>query len=146
MIRLPIGVLLLVLGVTACGRDEPPPKPPEVGEVMPNIPLPPQASFVSKSGGADAIQITMRSPVAADRVASYYRDVFSRDGWKLLNEAKDQQGGVVMFAQQKGPPLWVRIHAEEGGQSTLVDLAGARDSHPHDTTASPARPPVKPTS
>src|SRR5919198_4827729 len=116
-------VLTLCLLLAAC-RDKPP-QTPKVGEVFPNLPLPPQASFVSRAGGPEALQFTFRSPVPADQVAGYYRNLFQHGDWKLVNDFKDTEGMVVLLAQQKGPPLWVRIRKADDGQGTMVELAGA---------------------
>ncbi len=113
---------------------------------MPNVPLPPQATFVSRSGGADVLQLTVRSPVSADAVAAYYRQLFKKNGWRLVNDAKDRDGAVVIFAEQNGPPLWVRIRNAEDGRGTLVDLTGARVAQKHDSIKAPAPPAAKPTS
>lgn len=145
MPRLPIFLLALSLAVAACSRDSQP-KPPKLAEVMPNVPLPPQATFVSRAGGADALQLTVRSPAPADAVAAYYRDVFKRNGWRLVNDAKDQEGAVVLFAEQNGPPLWVRIRSDEASRGTLVELAGARLAQKPDTTKSKTPPSTKPAS
>jgi hypothetical protein len=145
MSRLSILGFALSLAASACGRDSEP-KPPKFAEVLPNVPLPPQATFVSKSGGADALQLTVRSPARADVVAAYYRNLFKRDGWRLVNDAKDQEGAVVFFAEQDGPPLWVRIRNAEDGRGSLVDLAGARVTRAKDSTKVRAAPPAKPTS
>jgi hypothetical protein len=117
------GTLALCLLLVAC-RDRPP-QTPRVGEVFPNLPLPPQASFVSRAGGPDALQFTFRSPESADQVAAYYRKVFKQGGWKLVNDAKDAEGVVVLLAEQKGPPLWVRIRKADDGHGAVVELAGA---------------------
>jgi hypothetical protein len=130
----------------ACGRDSPP-KPPEFAEVLPNLPLPPQATFVSKAGGADALQLTVRSPVQTDLVVAYYRALFKRNGWRLVNDAKDQEGSVVILAEHDGPPIWVRIRKDDAGSGTLVDITGARMSQKRDSAKAPAPPAVsKPTS
>jgi hypothetical protein len=77
----------------------------------------------------------------------YYRHLFKGKGWRLVNDAKDQDGAVVLFAEQNGPPLWVRIRSAEDGNGTLVDLAGARLTQ-KDDSAQVAAPPAgsKPTS
>jgi hypothetical protein len=125
MFRPSILVLVLALSGAACGHDSTP-KSPQFSEVLPNLPLPPNATFVSKSGGVDALQITVRSPVRVEEVADYYRHLFKTKGWRLINDAKDQEGAVVFFAEQNGPPLWVRVRSAEDGNGTLVDLTGAR--------------------
>jgi hypothetical protein len=53
---------------------------------------------------------------------------------------------VVFFAEQNGPPLWIRIRNAEDGRGSLVDIAGARVTLKPDTTTTPAPPASKPTS
>jgi hypothetical protein len=114
--------VLCCLVLAAC-TDKPPTA--KLSQALPNLPLPPQASFVGRAGGPDAIQITVRSPASADSVATYYRRVFKTGNWRLVNDAKDAEGATVLFAEQSGPPLWVRIRNAEDGSGSLVDLSGA---------------------
>ncbi len=137
-------MLLMSLALAACEGDKPPVKHPEFAEVFPNLPLPPGASFVSRAGGEDALQITLRSPVPVEQVESYYRETFKTKGWRLVNDARDGSGGVVLFVEQDGPPLWVRIRKAEDGSGTLIDLAGAKVKHKSDSVR--ASTPPKPTS
>jgi len=123
MLPAKIRLAALCIALLGCGSDRP--APPELPEVFPKLPLPPQPTFVSKSGGAGALQVTLRSPVGAQAVADYYRRVLSQDGWRLVNEAKDGAGAVVLYAEQDGPPLWVRIRDDRPGAGSLVELAGA---------------------
>jgi hypothetical protein len=113
-------VLCTVLG--ACADKTP--KMAKLNEALPNIPLPPNPSLVGRSGGPDALQITVRSPATPDSVAGYYRRVFKTGKWKLVNEAKDAEGAIVLLAHQNGPPLWVRIHPADSGGS-MIELSGA---------------------
>ena len=114
--------LVLCAALAACADKTP--KVATLDEALPNIPLPPQPSFVGRSGGPDALQVTVRSPADADAVANYYRGVFKTGKWKLVNEAKDAEGATVLLAHQNGPPLWVRIQPADGGGS-MVELSGA---------------------
>jgi hypothetical protein len=116
---------VLVLGVALAACRDRPPQTPRVGEAFPNLPLPPQATFVSRAGGPEALQFTLRSPVPADQVADYYRKLFKQGGWKLVNDFKDTEGVVVLLAEQKASPLWVRIRKSDDGHSTVVELTGA---------------------
>ena len=115
--------LLLCAALAACGDKTPPVA--QLNEALPNLPLPPQPSFVGRAGSAEALQVTVRSPARADVVAAYYRDVFKQGSWHLVNEAKDPEGAIVLFAQRDGPPLWVRIRNADDGRSSLVELSGA---------------------
>ena len=118
-----IWLAALCLTLVACGDK--PPSPPKLSQVFSRLPLPPKATFVSRSGGADAIQITLRTPLRADSVATYYRSTFKTDEWKLINDARDKDGAVVLLAQRKDRPLWVRVRPDSNGSGSLVDLAGA---------------------
>jgi hypothetical protein len=123
MIPVKIRYFVICAALTACADKRP--KTPSLGEAIPNLPLPPQATFVSRAGGPDALQITVRSPEAADSVAAYYRGVFKTGTWRLVNDAKDVEGATVLLAQQKGPPLWVRIQKAEDGAGSLIQISGA---------------------
>ena len=109
----------------ASGCRDAPPKPPKPGEVFQNLPLPPNASVVSRSSGSEALQITLRSPHPARKIEEYYRGALSRNGWRLVNQAKGADGAITMYAEQDGPPLWVTIRPAEDSAASLVDLAGA---------------------
>jgi hypothetical protein len=140
----PSKIWLLAACVTLLACGDKPPTPPKLSQVFSRLPIPPQARFVSRSGGADAIQITLRTPMQPDSIASYYRRVFKTDNWKLINDGKDQSGAVVFFAQRENRPLWVRVRLDEGGTGSLVDLAGAVVAGDSVKTAKPSG--VKPTS
>ena len=112
-----------ILALVAC-KDKAP-ETPKVSQVFPNLPLPPNASVVSRSGGSDALQLTLMSPVKAKDVESYYRAILNRNGWRLVNDMRDRDGSVVLFAEQDGPPLWVRIKSTDDSVATIVELAGA---------------------
>ena len=130
------------VALLACGDKAP--TPPKLSQVFSRLPLPPQAQFVSRSGGVDAIQITLRTPMLPDSTASYYRRVFKTDNWKLINDGKDPSGAVVFLAQRENRPLWVRLRLDQGGTGSLVDLAGAVVPGDSVKTAKPSG--VKPTS
>jgi hypothetical protein len=114
---------MAILALVAC-KDKGP-QTPKVSQVFPNLPLPPNASVVSRSGGADALQITLMSSAKAKDVETYYRAMLSKNGWRLMNDMRDKDGSVVLFAERNGPPLWVRIKSTDDSMATLVELAGA---------------------
>jgi hypothetical protein len=114
---------MAILALVAC-KDKGP-QTPKVSQVFPNLPLPPNASVVSRSGGADALQITLMSSAKAKDVETYYRAMLSKNGWRLMNDMRDKDGSVVLFAERNGPPLWVRIKSTDDSVATLVEIAGA---------------------
>jgi hypothetical protein len=123
MIPTKIWAGMAVLALVAC-KDKGP-QTPKISQVLPNLPLPPNASVVSKSGGSDALQITLISPAKVKDVETYYRAVLSKNGWRLVNDMRDRDGSVVLLAEQDGPPLWVRIKSTDDSVATMVELAGA---------------------
>jgi hypothetical protein len=123
MIPTKIRVGLVLLALVGC-RDKPP-EMAKLSEVMPNLPLPPNAKLLSRAGGSDALKLTLVSTVKAPEVEAYYRHTLSRNGWHLVNDARDQEGAVVLLAKQQGPPLWVRIKSTSDSTATVVELAGA---------------------
>jgi hypothetical protein len=123
MIPTKIWAGMAILALVAC-KDKGP-QTPKVSQVFPNLPLPPNASVVSRSGGADALQITLMSSAKAKDVETYYRAMLSKNGWRLMNDMRDKDGSVVLFAERNGPPLWVRIKSTDDSVATLVELAGA---------------------
>jgi hypothetical protein len=128
MIPTKIRVGLVLLALAGC-RDKPP-EMAKISDVLPNLPLPPQASVVARNGSADAVKLTLRSTAKPDQIEAYYRDVLSKNGWRLVNDSRDREGAVVLLAEQDGPPLWVRIQRTQDGGATMVELAGAQLSRP----------------
>lgn len=120
---------LLAAAVVAAACKEPPSRA-KLSETIPNIPVPPEAQVLSSSGSADALQIRFRSELQPDQVAAYYRQVLSRAPWKLVSDTRTQDGAYALYAEQDGPPLWVRIRKAEGTAGSFVDLAGAKVSSP----------------
>lgn len=126
MIPSKIRVLLVAAAVALAACSDRTPKTAKLSQTLPKLLLPPQPSFVGRSGGPDALQVTVRSGASPDEVTEYYRKALQTGGWQLVNEAKDRDGATVLFARQKGPSLWVRIQeAKDGRGGTLVELAGA---------------------
>ena len=118
-----LGIVSAVL--LACGSEPPPPKPPSAFDVFTDLPLPPASQFVSRAGSEDALQIRLLSASNPDQVTGYYRDVLSRGKWRLISDVKKPDGSVVLYAEQNGPPLWVRIWPTSDKQGTMVELSGA---------------------
>jgi hypothetical protein len=113
----------LLLG---CGSDAPPkPKPPDALAVFPNLPMPPEATVVSRAGSADALQLTLFSPTKADVLTDYYRSQLSKGMGRLVGDVKRPDGSVALYAEQDGPPLWVRVWPTSDGAGSMVELAGA---------------------
>src|SRR6266850_56670 len=110
-------VLVVLLVLVGCSE---PRKEVKLGEVLPNIPVPPNGEVVSREGGEDAIKIRFRTPASPEQVATYYRELLSREPWRLVSDVKTQDGAVALYAEQNGPPLWVTIRKAEGAPGSFV--------------------------
>jgi hypothetical protein len=116
-------LIVSLLTLAACAE---PKKSPKLSETLPNLPAPPSSEVISREGGDEAITVRFRSSLAPDQVAAYYREVLSKAPWRLVSDTKQQDGGVALYAEQDGPPIWVTIRKADGAAGTFVDLAGAK--------------------
>lgn len=122
--------MLLVATLVACGGEEQVDQP-DLGEVMPIVPLPPQARSLGASGSEEALQLTFISNLPVDDIATYYRRVFIDDTWTLISDTQAPDGALVLYAENDSRPLWVRIVRTPGAPGTTIQLSGAlvaRDS------------------
>jgi len=111
--------------LAGCKSETRQPQPPELGEAFSTLPLPPNPELVSRSGGAGALQLTFRTPTDPEQVANYYRNVLSRGNWRLVSDVKNRDGSIALYAEQKGPPLWVRVWKTSDRPGSMVQLTGA---------------------
>ena len=117
-------VLLAALAVgVACTGEQP--KFPQFGKVLPNLPLPPQAEVLSRSGNTDALQIVFVSALTPEQMIAFYRLVLNSGEWHLVSDTKTADGAVALYAERKGPPIWVRIRQTAGAAGSTVEVAGA---------------------
>jgi hypothetical protein len=71
------------------------------------------------------LQITLRTPASDTVVTKFYRNLLSQGDWKLVSDIKNRDGVTALYAEHKGPPLWVRIWPATDGSGTMVQLTGA---------------------
>jgi hypothetical protein len=109
----------------ACGSESKPPKPPELAAAFASLPLPPEPQFISRAGSDDALQITIFSPAKTPMVTAYYRKTLSLKPWKLVSDVKNADASTVLYAEQGGRPMWVRVWSTSDGEGTMVELSGA---------------------
>ncbi len=122
-IPLQISVLALAFGLVVGCRDRKPLLP--ISETMPNLPLPPLGQVLERSGGDDALQITFWSAMSPDSLAMYYRSVLSEGEWNLVSDTQMRDGEIALYAERKGPPLWVTIRSDSAKGGSRLTLSGA---------------------
>jgi hypothetical protein len=92
---------------------------------MPDLPLPPLATVVSRAGSEDALQITFRSTLPPDSMAAYYRGVLTRGVWSLVGDTRTADGSIALYAERDGPPLWVTIRKDSTSAGSILSIGGA---------------------
>lgn len=131
---LPLG---LVLAFSACKKEKPE-EVPSALDVFPAIIMPPNASYVSKSGTKDALSVLLRTSVKPDMAANYYRAALRPPSWRLISDAKDNQGATLLYAERGGRPLWVRVWPDSEFNATFVEMTGAVAKLAPDSTEAPS--------
>jgi hypothetical protein len=129
---------LACLVLLACGSEPRNPKPPTLDAAFSHLPLPPEPELVSQAGSADALQLTLHSSANFAKVTAYYRNILSSGNWRLVSDSKSADGSVVLYAEQNGPPMWVRIWSPGDRRGTMVQLTGAVIAK--DSVKSPSKP------
>ncbi len=129
---LPLGT---VLALSACKKEKPV-EVPSALDVFPAIILPPNASFVSKSGSKEALAVLLRTAMKPEAAANYYRLALRPPSWRLVGDSKDNNGATLLYAERGGRPLWVRIWPDSEFNATFVEMTGAvAKLHPDSTMA-----------
>ena len=136
---LPLAVAL----VAASCRDEPP-KIPSIHEALPNMPLPPDPTFVSKAGSENALQFVFSTPVSPERALAYYRGVFAKAPWHLVSDQPVADSGRALYAERDGPPIWVMLTPSPHNGGTIVSISGAVVTKPAPGVADTGKPGTSP--
>lgn len=119
-----MSLLALLLVLSACDKKADEPEIANIAETIPNLILPMDAKFVSRSGSADALSLTFRVADEPDAAVNYYRRFLVPPLWRLVSDGKDNTGAHVLYAEQQGPPLWVRVWPDSAQSGSYVRLTG----------------------
>lgn len=98
---------------------------PELAEVMPIVPLPPNSRLIGRVGSDEALQFTFLSGVSQEDMVALYRRTFTAAPWTFISDAKSPDGAIVLYVENDGIPLWVRITRTSGAPGSTVMLSGA---------------------
>ena len=86
----------------------------------------PGSTVLTVSAGTDAAEVKLTTVDAADRVAEWFRQALTLNGWELRNEGRGAEGAITIYAEKKdGRPLWLTIKPNVGGPGTTYTLVGA---------------------
>ncbi len=116
---------LAMVGAALAGCRDKPPEPPQLSQAMPDVPLPPLATVLSRAGSEDALQLTFRSSLSSEEMVTYYRRILSSGVWSLVSDTRMRDGTTSLYAEREGPPLWVSIRPDTAGPGSLLSIGGA---------------------
>jgi hypothetical protein len=126
MPRSVIFCVLAALSVTACERRHEAESRAMAVRVLQGVLVYPRSNVVEVSAGTDAAQVQLSSAASPDAVATWYRQVLRMNGWQLKSDGRLPDGGVTIYAEQRGRPLWITVHPNTGGPGTTFNLIGAQ--------------------
>ncbi len=98
---------------------------PQLADVMPVVPLPPDSRLVSRVGSDEALQFTFLSRYSQESMVSTYRKMFTAAPWTFISDAEAPDGAIILYVENDGIPLWVRITRTSGAPGSTVQLSGA---------------------
>ena len=119
-----VSLLVLAVALGACGSEEQIDHP-ELVEVMPIVPLPPDSRVIDGAVSEDAVLFTFMSQHSPDDMATYYRRMFTEPPWTLISDTRGPDGALILYAENTSTPLWVRIHPTAGAPGSTIQLSGA---------------------
>ena len=126
----------LVVALPSCRPDRP--KLPDLPAAFNTLPLPPNAEFLGRTGSADALMLTFRTPLIADSAAAYYRMLFHADtSYRVFGDTRGDAGEHAYYVEIAKRPLWIRIRPDASSGGSVVELTGAVVA-PRDSAAPPA--------
>ena len=92
--------------------------------VLAGVPLYTGSRVLDTTGTSDAAMLTVSVPARPDSVAAFYRRELVGGGWRIVGD-RQEDGGVDLFAERDGPPLWVQVRPGRLVGSSRVTLIGA---------------------
>lgn len=121
----------LALALSACTGDDAAQDsaPARTPPVLTGVPVIEGSQVVDTAGTAEAARMTLEIPMPPESVAAFYRRRLAADGWRLRGDVPDA-GGVDLYAERHGPPLWVHIRPGQRPGTTQYALIGALASAP----------------
>ena len=119
----------LVCALSACtGGGE------QAGEAGGNVPTPPVlvgvpvlqgSQLVDTVATGEAARAVLLVAVSPDSVTAFYRRLLPAEGWRIVGDVRSDSGGVDLYAERDGPPLWIQVRRGGTPDSTRYVLIGA---------------------
>ena len=120
---------LLVLGclvLVSCDRPQASDDRQLAARALQGALIYPGSTILAISAGEDAAEVRLTTVETADRVAEWFRQALTLNGWGLKNDGKAAGGAITIYAEKKdGRPLWLTLTPNVGGPGTTYTLVGA---------------------
>lgn len=119
-------VVLGCLTFAACDRPKEPDARQLASRALQGALSYPGSTIVNIAAGTDAAEVTLTTRDSVTRVALWFRQALTMNGWELRNEGKGAGGALSIYAEKPdGRPLWVTLRPNVGAPGTTYTLIGA---------------------
>lgn len=125
----PTSVILLVAAAaataTACNRPKPPDTQAILTKSLHGVLVYPLSTLVDAASGTDAAQVTLTSLDSVGKVASWFRQALTVNGWTLQSDVTNNDGSIAIQAASGNRPLWITLRPNVGGPGSTYTVIGA---------------------
>ena len=115
-----------MLALAACDRPKEPDARQVASRALQGALSYPGSTIVKIAAGTDAAEVTLTTRDSVQRVALWFRQALTLNGWQLRNEGRVSGGGLTIYAEKPdGRPLWLTLRPNVGAPGTTYTLIGA---------------------
>ncbi|MGH7537244.1 MAG: hypothetical protein ACREMF_01300 [Gemmatimonadales bacterium] len=126
--------LLVAIAVSAsCERRRGPDPQSMVRKTLHGVLVYPQSVTIDVAAGEEAAQVTLTSKDPPERVARWFRQSLSLNGWTVESDLTNRDGSIAIVAIKGEQPLWLSLRPTEGGEGTTYLVIGADVAGPDST-------------
>jgi len=141
--RFASGLMLLLLPLAACRKNNTPDPLPPRAQIMKDFPRIPAATLLDTAGTPEAERWTHIVVLPFDSSKKFFRDTLPRLGWTIGAGNENQARETLdMYAQKGRQNVWIQLHGqlwEFGIRRTMYTVIAAEGGS-HDSSSAPVRP------
>ena len=118
-------LMLALAGAPACNRPQSPDTRAMVQKSLHDVLVYPRSTVVDAASGTDAAQVTLTTLDSVGKVARWFREELTLNGWVLENDVTSGDGSIAITASKGSRPLWITLRRNVGGPGSTYTVIGA---------------------